>query len=556
MAVRVVDDTRRVVPPGVEGEVLFAGSGVVKEYLNQPGTTADGFVDIGGERFYRTGDMGRIREDGCLQLLGRRDFQVKIRGMRVELGEVEHHLRRAPGVRDAVAMARDTTNGEKVLVAYVVLADSDLTNVERGAPARLLPIRRHLETSLPDYMIPARYVELAALPLNLNMKLDRRALPDPPPDALRSADQADLRCARGAETPTEMCLLAIWKELLQVDHVRLDDRFFDLGGDSMLALRLILEVDHQLGVTLEGLEVLHEPLEVLAAICDRRLGKSASTPRARVRSESTGDMIEPFHFGPRQTLYGVLHRPATAGGHAAALLCSPVGPESAQTQFVLQRLARQLAAEGIAALRFDYYGCGDSLGESVDATCARWQADIADAFTELRRRTKAAKIAAVGVRFGGTLLWNVGPDLDLAGLVFWDPIGDGAEHYAEMAAGHRRYLRSVQHLRLWARGVPLARTANREELLGFTYSETAVREMRALVMTHRANLSAIPLRWIATWQHTRQEALFRSLAGESEDHCIETPELDCCWNDVSRVDRTLPDVGMAKRLATLVKGAT
>jgi acyl carrier protein/pimeloyl-ACP methyl ester carboxylesterase len=561
VAVRVVDDALNVVPPGEEGEILFAGSGVVKEYLNQPITTAERFVDIDGQRFYRTGDVGRIREDGSLQLLGRSDFQVKIRGMRVELGEVEHHLRSAPGVRDAVAVARDTAIGEKVLVAYVVMADSEQTverGVERGAPARLLPIRRHLAESLPDYMVPARYVELSALPLNLNMKIDRRALPELRPQPChvpRSSDDCAAPSAMDAATPTEKRLAALWRELLQVDQVSLDDRFFDVGGDSMLALRLILEVDRELGVTLEGLEVLHEPLSVLAAICDRRLGKTAGVARTRVRSESTVDRIEPLHFGPGQTLYGVLHRPAAAGGSSAALLCAPVGPEGARTQFVLQRLARRLAAEGIAALRFDYYGSGDSSGESVEATCTRWQADITDAFAELRRRTKAAKIVAVGVRFGGTLLWRAGRNLDLAGFVFWDPVGDGAEHYAEMAAAHRKYLGSVQHLRFWAQAARRARVAYGEDLLGFTYCERALGEMKALAMAPDPGLASTSLRWIATWRRSRQEALFRSLAGDGRGSRLDTLELDCFWNDVLRIDHTLPDVGVAKKLAAMVKEA-
>jgi amino acid adenylation domain-containing protein len=556
MALRIVDDALNVVPPGVAGEVLFAGSGVVKGYLNQPQTTAEKFVDLDGRRFYRTGDIGRIHEDGSLELIGRIDFQVKVRGMRVELGEIEHHLRRAPGVRDGVVVARDTPNGEKVLVAYVVLSDGEAT-AERGAAARLLPIRRCLAQSLPDYMVPARYVELSALPLNVNMKLDRRALPPPPreeaPDARRAADSAGGQYAQDAETPTEKCLASLWKKLLQVDHVAVDDRFFDLGGDSMLALTLILEVDRELGVTLEGLEVLHEPLGVLAAICDRRLGKPVRTPRVRARTEFTGEVIQPFHFGPGESLYGVLHRSTTAPRNAAALLCSPVGPESARTQFILQRLAHLLTAEGMPVLRFDYYGTGDSLGEGVEATCARWQADIADATSELRRRTKAAKIAAIGVRFGGTLLWNTAKDLDLATLVFWDPVGDGAEYCAELAEGHRKYVGSVRHLRFWTRAAPVARASDREELLGFAYSRKALSEMKALAMSPIANLAATPVQWVATWRHARQNALFRSIAREWNRSRIETLDFECCWNDVSRAEHTLPDAGIAKKLAAMLK---
>ncbi len=564
MTVRVVDAASNEVSQGVAGEVIFAGRGVVKGYLNQPDKTAEKFVDIEGQRFYRTGDMGRIHDDGSLQLLGRSDFQVKIRGMRVELGEVEHQLRRAPGVRDAAAAARESANGEKVLVAYVVMAD-DADKSEPSSAARLSSVRQHMAENLPDYMVPARYVELPALPLNLNMKLDRRALPDAPPLPSISGHGED-PTARDPETPTERCLASLWMKLLQVDRVALDDRFFDLGGDSMLALAMILEVDRELGIALDGLEVLHEPLEVLASICDRRLGRGAhlraatrakgDTAGARVRApEAASQPTEPFHFGPEQTLYGVLHSSRSAGGDLAVLLCPPVGAESARTHFILQQLARHLAAHGIAAMRFDYFGCADSLGDNIEASCDRWQADIRDALAECRRKTKARRVVAVGVRFGATLLWNMARDVDfLAGLVLWDPVGRGSEYYAEMTAGHRAYLGSVKHLRFGLRASREgARGRGREELLGLTYSDEALRQMKALVMMPTASGRAIPVKWIATWRQARQEALFRSVVGERETSRFETIPLDHRWDDVAQVDRVLPDVGIARRLSAMVK---
>jgi acyl-CoA synthetase (AMP-forming)/AMP-acid ligase II len=166
-------------PIGAVGEIQFAGAGVVKGYLERPELTAEKFVEQDGERFYRTGDMGRIGEDGWLEILGRNDFQIKIRGMRIELGEVEYNLRRAPGVRDAVVVAKPGPGGDKIMVGYVVFGDAAGDPGAAGtdsSAARLAAVRRHMVDHLPDYMVPAAYMELASLPVNHNLKVDRHAL--------------------------------------------------------------------------------------------------------------------------------------------------------------------------------------------------------------------------------------------------------------------------------------------------------------------------------------------------------------------------------------------
>jgi amino acid adenylation domain-containing protein len=547
MTVRVSDAAFNRVPVGVEGEVLFAGPGVVQGYLNRPELTADRFITIDGRRFYRTGDVGRMSEEGWLEILGRSDFQVKIRGMRVELGEVEHHLRKAPGVRDAVVMGRKLGTDAKTLVAYVVMEPGESGDDAGGADPRLAAVRRHMAEHLPDYMLPATYMKLDSLPLNHNLKLDRCALPEPKVECHSGASRI-----REAETPTERRLALLWKKALRIEPVRqvgLDDHFFDLGGDSMLALELILEIDRELGVVLEGMEVLRESLEVQASLCDRRLGKTSSLSRLRAPEALGADAIELFHFGRGNSLYGVLHgaRSDRAGGDDAVLICSPVGQEDARAHFVLQRLARQLAGQGVPALRFDYYGCRDSLGESIDATCARWQDDIVEASVELRRRTKATRITAVGVRLGATLLWNVAGRLDVARVVLWDPVCRGAEHYAEMAEGHRRYLGAVQHLR-FRRAAP---SAGGEELLGATYSATALRELKTLVIGPLAAAGSIPIKWLSTSRPAHQEALFRSVSRERGGSRIEALDFDCRWQDLALLEDILPDVGIARKLADM-----
>jgi pimeloyl-ACP methyl ester carboxylesterase/acyl carrier protein len=520
--VRVLDAALQPVPIGVTGEILFSGGGVVKGYLYRDDLTAEKFVTLAGKRYYRTGDVGRFHDDGWLEILGRNDFQIKMRGMRIELAEVEHHLRRAPHVRDAAVMARDSVDGDKVMAGYLVF-DAGLAD----RTAAVAEARRYMVDQLPDYMVPSVYVELERLPLNDNMKLDRNALPEP-----GRADRRDAADVRAATTEAERYLAASWMRIFRIDCVGLDDNFFELGGDSLRAMELIAEVDHDLHVGLEGMDVLRESLEVLAAICDRHLGR----PEKPTRATTTTTAIEPFHH---DGLYCVLHAAACPSGHAA-LICAPIGQESVRTRFVLTRLAKLLAGRGTSVMLFDYFGYGDSLGDDVDGTCHRWRRDITTARDELVRRARATRVTAIGVRLGATLLSNT--LLDVARLVVWDPIVAGSTYCTELREIHRRYVRGLQHLRL---GRPPQRVSGAEELLGTTYSDTMLGELRALTLAR----TDTPLRWLATHDATRQRATFRTLGGER----LEVLDVDCAWADLTRLEDLLADNGIARALAALVE---
>jgi amino acid adenylation domain-containing protein len=512
VAVRVVDDELRSLGPDAVGEVLFAGPGVVKGYLNRPELTHEKFVYLDGTRFYRTGDHGRFNRDGYLELLGRSDFQVKLRGVRVELGEIEHHLRRAPGVENGVVSARELGDGEKSLVAYVVSDGSGGVDVAARASA----IRAYLAQQLPEYMVPVSYVELPALPLNHNMKIDRRALPDPSRAITRAAEAP---AAREPVTTTEQRLAAIWAGLLAVDGVALDDNFFELGGHSSLALQLILRVEQELGVTLTGIELLRESLEVQAAICEQRAHGGpvrAATPAAGARVEP----LELFYFGAGQRLFGALHgRPEPAAG-LAALICAPVGHEYLRAHFILQRLARQLGKAGVPALRFDYYGCRDSLGESDEATCSGWARDIVAAHDELQRRSGASRVIAIGARLGATLLTSVASGLDFHKLVLWDPVLRGAEHHRQLRRAQRQYQRThaPPQLRL-----PSWRRRTTQALLGCELAPPALRELDALVL--EPSVAIAPK--------------------------VRTLTTDCGWLDLQHLEDMLPDCGISRQLLEL-----
>ena len=230
--VYVVDPHGQPVPVGVQGELLIGGDGVVRGYLGRPDLTADRFVPdhLGpepGARLYRTGDLVRYRTDGALEFLGRIDHQVKVRGNRVELGEIEAALERHRSVRTAVVVARRDEPSDVRLVAYVVPVDA-------GHLAAEAELRTALAAELPLALIPSQFVWLDALPLTPNGKVDRGSLPraERAPGAERSAEAAP-------RTPLEHHLTRLWSDILSVDRVGIHDSFYALGGHSLLALRFI-----------------------------------------------------------------------------------------------------------------------------------------------------------------------------------------------------------------------------------------------------------------------------------------------------------------------------
>ena len=256
----VVDGSGHTVPIGVPGELLIGGGGLARGYLRRTELTAEKFIANPfscepGARLYKTGDLVRRLPGGAVEYLGRLDHQIKIRGFRIELGEIESVLAAFPGVREAVVLARGDVPGDKRLVAYFS-AEEDI------AAAAL---RAHLESALPEYMVPGAYVRLGALPLTPNGKLDRSALPAPGDHAFGT------RAYEAPKGSIETAIAEIWAEFLHLERVGRHDEFFNLGGHSLMALRVIGEINKVLKAHLRVPAFFQSPtIERLAKVVEQK----------------------------------------------------------------------------------------------------------------------------------------------------------------------------------------------------------------------------------------------------------------------------------------------
>ena len=257
--VYVLDAHRNPVPIGVPGELYIAGDGVARGYLNRPELTSEKFIpdpfdrEPGG-RLYRTGDLGRFLPDGNIEFLGRVDNQVKIRGFRIELGEIESVLAEFPGVRQAVVLAREDRPGDKQLVAYLLPQSCVSLSQE--------VLRTFLRKKLPGYMIPSAFVLMETLPVTPNGKLNRKVLPAPIYEEIGGAT-----AYMAPRNATEQKLEEIWRKVFNVLRVSIRDNFFDVGGDSLLAVGLITEIATTFGKELSFNTLLRAPTIEQLALC-------------------------------------------------------------------------------------------------------------------------------------------------------------------------------------------------------------------------------------------------------------------------------------------------
>ncbi|AKL42034.1 non-ribosomal peptide synthetase [Serratia marcescens] len=283
----LLDARGRPVPMGAVGELHIGGVGVALGYLNRPELTAqrflsDPFNPVGGGRMYRTGDLARYLPDGSLEYQGRCDQQLKLRGFRIEPGEIEVQLAASPWVREAVVQVCSTEHHPRLVAWIVPTADVDRSALQGQ-------LRAYLSERLPEYMVPSAYVWLDALPLTANGKLDRRALPEPERAAVGIREYA------APQGETETTLARVWCELLEIGQIGRHDNFFELGGHSLLAVRLSSQLRQQ-GITLPVQAIFNHP--ILAELAERIDRRTAEAPlRKAVPARSSGSR-PPLFFVP------------------------------------------------------------------------------------------------------------------------------------------------------------------------------------------------------------------------------------------------------------------
>jgi amino acid adenylation domain-containing protein len=255
----VLDDNFKRVASGETGELFIGGAGVASGYLNREKLTRERFVanPFGYGCLYRSGDLARVTRDGNFEYFGRLDDQIKLRGFRVELGEIETVLKQHEAISDCAVIAKDEESGQKRVIAFVI-PNQSLTISEAN-------LASFLKTKLPDYMIPAAFIQIPILPLTINGKVNYQALP-----ALRQVLEIERdRKVTTPKTPTEIALGELWSETLNLDEVGIDQKFFDLGGDSLQAVGLVLRVEQKLNKRLPVAMVGTGSIRSLAAVLDR-----------------------------------------------------------------------------------------------------------------------------------------------------------------------------------------------------------------------------------------------------------------------------------------------
>ncbi|TCP59164.1 amino acid adenylation domain-containing protein [Tumebacillus sp. BK434] len=320
--IRLCDPHGNLVPTGVPGELVLGGAGVARGYQGQEALTSEKFVTMDGTRWYRTGDAVRRLADGTLEFLGRLDNQVKIRGFRIEIGEIEAALARHEAVGEAAVIVREDAPGDKRLAAYVVGRD-EVTADE---------LRRHLQATLPEYMVPSGFVFLDAFPLNPNGKIDRNNLPRP------AEEDSEHTAGVQARTQEEELIGGVFAQVLDLPGVGRDDHFFALGGHSLLATQAVSRLRKLFGVELPVKALFQAPTVAQMAVEIKRLGRGADLPPI---TRAARDAALPLSFNQRR-LWFIEQVQNSDGLYHIPLLIRMQGElDRAALQHSLQKLVRR-----------------------------------------------------------------------------------------------------------------------------------------------------------------------------------------------------------------------
>lgn len=409
----ILDSQGRAVADGETGELHIGGGALAEGYLNRPEQTArafivDPFSELPGARLYRTGDLARWLDDGNIEYAGRIDHQIKVGSYRIEPGEIENAINTCPGVSESLVCVVEKAD-QRQLFAYVASSDEALQAVD---------VAIHLQARLPQWMMPVRYCFMPQFPKTINGKIDRQSLPDPDVgQAVRSAGYV----APGDEIEQALC--QIWSQVLGLPEVGVDDSFISLGGDSLLAVRAISEIQQRLDFTVSTRDFFF--LDTVALLAGHIQGKGV---KRRVPPPAPG-----FINRRGRQLYTVLQKPpADKDNGRGLLLVPPLGNEQRRTQRPLRSLMQNFSRLGYTLLRFDWTGTANSSGDAESLNDLQaWSDDVYDAAGLLA--THVNSLDLVCFRTGALLA--AGASLDewpVNARYYWDPVLSGEEWLAQM----------------------------------------------------------------------------------------------------------------------------
>lgn len=523
----VVDEFGQQTPIGIPGELCIGGLGVTKGYLHLPDMTQDKFVNNpfanDGSRMYRTGDLVSFREDGHLYYHHRLDNQVKVRGFRIELGEIESVISDYPGVTQVVVIVREDTPGDARLVAYVV--PEAQTNLD------LDTLKEHAKQHLPHYMMPSHTVVLSALPQTPNGKIDRKALPKP---LVHTSDKK--LDASAPKTEAETFIFSAWSELVGTSDIYLDDNFFEIGGHSLLAVQFITKVLQEYDVKINFQAIVLDNLGQLARTIERESPKlEQESTRAAESNIDLDTLAVPFYFD-NQRLYGTYYPPKwqVSGVKQSLLICGPISYEYQCTHRILNLLAEKLAKSGVAVLRFDYWGTGDSLGEDFQADLSIWKENIIKAHEELRQRSGIDKPAVLGVRLGANLAYSLKDSLPASQWLLWQPVSHGRRHVSLLHKMHMSLLKDAgrfKQVKKWQAN------PKGKEYLGFVYNDMLIDQFNHLQLPTQSDDKVR----IIYNSNNRDVEWMASLAEPQRLHLLPH---ECEWYDLTRVSDMYTDIGI------------
>jgi len=534
----VLDTLGRQVPIGVPGELCIAGDGVTNGYLNREALTHEKFVNDPFSNktnalMYRTGDLVKFTFDGQLEYFNRLDNQVKVRGYRIELGEIETSIASHPHIEQAVVVVREDTPGDSRLVAYSVAS-----NAFDDAEA----LKQYCRKKLPTYMLPQHFIFLDSIPQTPNGKVDRKSLPKPN-IARGKTTEAQLRLPT---TQAEIAIADLWKNIVDIEIVSLDDNFFEIGGHSLLAVRFINKINKKYDVKLQFQSIALDNLEQLARLIEHEspLLTPANTKSSAVNI-NIEKLAEPFFFNDKNyTLYGTYYPSQLEKTiNQALLICAPISYEYQCTHRILNLVAEKVAKMGIPVLRFDYWGTGDSLGLDYNATTDIWESNILAAYEELKQRSGALDISVFGVRLGANLSYQLTDKIAIKKWIFWQPILSGVTHFDYLKKMHSSLLKDAGRYKKVKLEI---KNEKGNEYLGFIYAQPLCDSLSKFVFKSIETADTT----IIYNANNRDSSALKSLSGTN----VSLTELthECEWYDLTRVSDMYTDMGIVNAVQSLL----